>query len=409
MRASRYSFLATLSLLALPTLAQDSAPPFARPEVRGGTGHTPVEQVLLVTYDVPSARVRSLRATTPDQLALGVAPCYDNSLIEVPEDPQYVVANPGEELLAWGRKFCRGSNRLRSFTIAYRSEALDTSLGGPGAVFGLALHSGTTGFGTSGTEVFRRTFTGLPSYGAAASATVQYDHNGVPFLTGAAPLVFLTIDFGIDPLPLPDGQVGWSFLQLDGDSGPAMVQAPRAVLGTVDALDIYSPGPPAAATYVGTFNYGGCSAPPSQPPCANLFVQFSEIRNAEVARTLVLNGSGTNPTILEELLPARIGQVWAARVNVAAPCSGQPCTNPDFTVLFHSRAAQSPVTTRAGEILVDLNQLFLPPALAEGSYTFLLPADPALVGRRVFLQAAVLPPAATRITLTNALDVRIGY
>jgi len=405
MRASRVALLASLSLFTLPALAQDSLPPFARPEVRGGTGSTPVEQVLLVTYDVPSARVRSLRATTPDQLALGVAPCFDNSLIELPEDPQYVVSNPGEELLAWGRKFCRGSNRLRSFTIAYRSEAIDTSLGGPGAVFGLALHSGTTGFGTTGTEVFRRTLTGMPSWGAAASATVQYDHNGIPFLTGAAPLVFLTIDFGIDPLPLPDGQVGWSFQQLDGDTGPAMVQAPRAVLGTADALDIYSPGPPSAATYVGTFNYGGCSAAPTQPPCANLFVQFTEIRNAEVARTLVLNGSGTNPTILEELFPARIGHLWAARVNVVAP----PWPNPDFTVLFHSHAAQSPVTTRAGELLVDLNQLFLPPALAEGSYTFLLPPDPALVGRRVFLQAAVLPPATPRITLTNALDVRIGY
>lgn len=409
MRSFRFALFASVSFLALPVLAQDLTPTFARPEVRGGTGRTPVGQVLLVTYDVPSARVRSVRATAPDQLALGVAPCFDNSLIEVPEDPQYAVANPGEELLAWGRKFCRGSNRLRSFTIAYRSEANDTSIGGPGAVFGLALYSGATGFGTFGTEVFRRTFTGLPSNGAPESPTVQYDHNGVPFQTGPAPLVFLTIDFGIDPLPLPDGQVAWSFLQLDGDTGPALVRAPRAIVGTSDALDIYSPGPPSAASYVGTFNYGGCGAAAPTPPCANLFVQFTEIGNGEVARTLVLNGSGTNPLLLEEILPARIGHLWAARVNVPTPCSGQPCTNPDYTVLFHSSGAQSPVPTPYGEVLVDPGLVIRAPALAEGSYTFPIPPDPALVGRRVFLQAAVLPPALPRITLTNALDVRIGY
>ena len=393
------------SLAVAPNYAQDPDPPYRRPEVRGGTGLQPVERVVHVTYDVAAGRVRSVRIARPDELALGVPSCFDNSLIEVPEDPQYVVANPGEELLAFGRKFCRGTNRLRSFTIAYRSEADDTSIGGPGAVFGLALYSGTLGHGNFGTEVFRRTFTGLPSNGAPASPTVHYDHNGVPFQTGPAPLVFFTVDFGFDPLPLPDGGLGWSFLQLDGDTGPALVAAPRSDLRTLDALDIYSPGPPSPATYVGTFNYGGCTGTDVVPPCANLYIQLFEVPTSEVARTRVLNGSGTNPVILEELLPARLGHIWAARVNVTAP----PWPNPDFTVLFYSAAAVTPYSTRYGEVLIDFNRLTLPPGLAEGTYTFAIPADNALVGRRIFMQAAVLPPASPRLLLTNALDVRVGY
>lgn len=389
----------------LPVSSQDPAPPFQRPEVRGGTGLRPVERILHVTYDVAAERVRSVRSLAPDELRLGAPPCYDNALIELPSDPQYVVANPGEELLAFGRKFCRGSNRLRSFTVAYRSEADDTSRGGPGAVFALALYSGTRGFGDIGTEVFRRTFTGLPSNGAPASETVHYEHNGVPFLTGPAPLVFFTLDFGLDPLPLADGETGWSFLQLDGDTGPVLVRAPRMLLGTQDALDIYSPGPPSPATYTGTFNYGGCGSPGVVPPCANLFVQLSEVASSDLARTLVLNGSGANPALLEEILPARVGAVWGARVAVVLP----PVPSPDFTVLFYSAAGSPAIRTPFGEVLIDLGQQIRSPHPAEGSYTFAIPANAALVGRHFFLQAAVLPPAAPQAFLTNALDVRIGY
>lgn len=402
--------LAALSLLAAsvvvaPRSAQDSNPPYA-PEVRGGTGLNRIERVLHVRYDVQAGKVRSVRSARPDDLALSGTLCFDNSLIELPIDPQYVVANPGEELLAFGQKNCPGASRLRSFTIAYRSEANDTSIGGPGAVFGLALFSGSSGFGNVGTEVFRRTFTGLPSNGAPASPTVQYDHLGTPFQTGPAPLVFFTIDFGTEPLALADGPTGWSFLQLDGDTGPALVRAPRPILGTHDALDLFSPGPALPANYVGTFNYGGCAGINPWPPCANLFIQLDEIANSEVANTTVLNGGGTNPNILEEILPARIGHLWAARVDVVAP----PWPNPDFTILYYSAAAASaPIATSFGQVLIDPAQQLRSPHLAEGSYTFSIPPDTALIGTRVFLQAAVLPPAVPSAFLTNALNVRVGF
>lgn len=399
------SFLAA-SLVVLPSAAQDPNPPYARPEVRGGTGRTPIERVLHVTFDARTERIRSVRSSSPDEFALGSPPCFDNSLIELPEDPQYVVANPGEELLAFGQKNCPGASRLRKFTIAYRSEADDTSIGGPGATFALAIFSGTGGFGVSGTPVYRRVFTGLPSNGAPASPTVQYDHLGTPFLTGQnAPLVFFTVDFGIDPLPLADGPIGWSFQQLDGDSGPALVRAPRLLYGTQDALDIYSPGPPSAASYVGTFNYGGCSGASVVPPCANLFIQLDEITNGEAARTTVVNGSGVNPEILEELLPASIGHLWAARVDVVHP----PYPNPDFTLLYFSAGEITPVPTPFGEVLIDPGLQLRPPSLAEGSYSYAIPPDTALIGNVIYLQAAVLPPATLRPFLTNALKVRVGF
>lgn len=397
------SFLAA-SVLALPSAAQEPNPSYA-PEVRGGTG-TPIERVVHATWDVQAERIRSVRTSAPNEIAFGNPPCFDNSLIELPDDPQFVVSNPGEELVAIGQKNCPGAGRLRSFTIAYRSEAVDTSLGGPGAVFALALFTNSPGFGNVGTEIFRRNFTGMPSSGAAASSTVQYDHNGNAFLTSPdAPLVFLTIDFGVDPLPMTDGPIGWSFLQLDGDTGPALVRAPRPLVGTRDALDIYSPGPPSAASYLGTFNYGGCSGPAVIPPCACLYIQLDEIANTEVALTTVVNGSGANPEILEEILPARIGHLWAARVDVIVP----PFSTPNFSVLYVSAGQIAPVPTPFGEVLVDPGQQLLAPQLAEGTYTFAIPADTALIGNVLYLQAAVLPPVATRSFLTNALRVRVGF
>jgi len=399
--------LASPFLLALAgsLAAQQAVPPERLPEVRGGTGSEPVERVVHVVFDAHAGKVKSLRVGSPSEIALGNPPCYDNSIIHLPVDPQYIVANPGEELLNWGTKNCPGASRLRSFTIAYRSEAVDTSLGGPGAVFGLALFSGTAGFGNPGTEVYRATFTGQPSNGALPSGTVVYEYQGNPFLTGPAPLVLFTVDFGIDPLPLGDGPFGWSFLQLDGDTGPVSVDAPRPILGTRDAMDIYSPGPAVPGSYVGTFNYGGCSSA-ATPPCANMFVQLDEIANNETANVAVLNGSGTNPVLLEQIFPARLGRLWAVRVNVIAP----PYPNPDFTILFLSNAAAAgPIATPYGEFLIDPAQFVRQPLLGEGSYTFPIPADTGLIGRLVFAQAIVLAPATPSGRLTNALRIRVGY
>ena len=372
--------LVSLSPAPSAPLAQQGVPLVARPVVRGGPG-SPFERIVHVVYDVQLDRVRSVRTSRPGQIALGTT-CFDNS----EHVEQYVVANPGEDLLCWGRKSCAGGSRLRSFTMAYSTEADDPSIGGPGAAFSLALYQGTTGFGNTGTEIFRRTFTRQPG-----------------MLSPGFVLVLFTVDFGTEPLPLPDGRFGWSYMQLDGATGPILVSAPDLRRGTVDALDIYSPGPASAATYVGTFNYGGCTGT-FVPPCANLFMQLDEIALGEVASTTVLNGSGANPEILQEVFPARIGHVWAARVRVLAP---QPTTTP-YTALFLSRAAIAPLASRFGEVLIDPARLGTT-RMGKGSYTFSIPADTGLVGLQLFAQALVLPPVATSPFLTNALSIRVGF
>jgi hypothetical protein len=389
--------LSFLAVCAAGARAQESPPAVSAPEIRGGTGTGAVESVLHVTYDVRQDRTTTVRAASAGALGFGTAICFDNSDVLVPDDPQYPVALIGQDLLNWGFKFCPGASLLRRFTFAYRSEALDTSAGGPGAAFSFALHRGATGFGDPGTEIFRRTFTGLPSRGAPASDDVVY----FPF-GQSAPMVFFTIDFGVEPLPLDDGPFGWSFLQLDGDTGPVLVRAPRALLGTFDAMDIYGPGPAVAANYLGTFNYGGCDG---TSLCANMFVQLDEIRNDEVASSTVVNGSGVNPVSLSEVLPARLGGTWAASVS-ATPPSG---ANPPATLLFVSASALPAVATPWGEVLVHPGLRLAPPIPGEGGYALAIPADVTLAGISFHAQAALVPPTVPTLTLTNALRVRMGF
>jgi hypothetical protein len=339
--------------------------------------------VLHVVYDVHQDRIRSVTSLPAGAQAIGPTPCYDNSSIYLSDT--YVVSDPGTELLAWGTKRCTGGGRLRSVTLLYLSEAVDVVDGGPGGTLQFALFRGTRGFGTVGSEIFRRTITGLPSG------------------TIVTPTTYLTLDFGLEPLPLPNGPIGWSFLQLDGDTGPVLVTAPDAFLGTIDGLDLYSPGPARPASYVGTFNYASINC-----HCANMFVQLDEIAADEVAETTVVPDSGLNPVILEEVFPPRVGQLWVTRVDVPQPGTIGP--NPPFTVLATTAALRSvPALTPYGEVLVDLTTSLVPNQLDEGTYYRFLAPDLALVGYEFYTQAAVLPPAAPSIFLTNALHHRIGF
>jgi len=376
------NLLLALGVVALPQQAQQAAQPgapgFRQAKIQGGNGP---RGVVHTTYDVTTGTMTTVEYG-PDTHTSGTTPCFDNSDYYLWDT--YVVTDPGQELVNWGRKNCAGASLLRKVTIGYLSEAVRVEDGGPGGTLQVALYSGTRGFNALGTEVFRRTFTGLPARGDRP----------------APPDQFLTIDFGAYPLPLADGNFGWGFLQLDGDTGPMLVNAPNAQWGTADAMDIYSPGPARPATYVGTFNYSICE-------CASTWMQLEEIPLIETARTTVVNGSGVNPELLEEVFPPRIGQLWAVRVDVVRESSG----NPDFTILTLSAGAlATPVPTPYGELLIDRSLSLSPPLFGEGTYFYSIPADTALVGRVMFAQAVVLPPSAvTRITLTNALRLRLGY
>lgn len=351
------------------------------PRVLGGTG-TLAPPRLHVVHDVWSGRttVRSLATPQGAELALGT-PCFDNSDQLVPDDPQYVVANIGEELLDWGVKDCNGAGLIESFTIRYRSGAVDPSLGGPGAALSVALFRDSRGFGVPGFELFRRTLTGLPAR------------------ISSVPSVLLTFDFGDHPLRLQDGRIGWSVMQLDGQTGPELVRAPRPELGTIDALDLYA-GPAAAGNYVGTFNYGGCAAP-GFGPCASLWLQIEEIDESELASSTSVNGSGANPNVLSELQPARLGQVWAMHFDL----TGFPGTT--STNLFVSLGGTLPIPTPVGELLIAPGQILRPPLSANGTHLVAIPFDLSLAGIVLHTQGALRSPGS--LLLTNGLVVTLGF
>ena len=388
--ATSFAPLSVSLLLATQVAAQVASPPWA-PEVRGGPAG-PLDSIVQATVDAESGVVTRVRRFDANQVAaLGAAPCFDNSrrTLDLP-DGQYIVSNTGEELLCWGVKNCGGASRLRRVTIQYGTSALDPSLGGPGAAFSFAVYSGTTGWGVFGTEIFRQTFVGLPGrlFGSA----------------GASTYVDLEIDFTRAPLPLADAAFGWGFLQLDGQTGPVSVVAPRRLLGTVNAMDIYGPGPASSGTYVGTFNFGGpCDV--GGRVCANMYLKLDEIAVDELASTRVLNGSGTNPLILHELFRARLGHIWAAWIDAQDPSGGGSLP----TLLMVTAAARSPLATPNGELLVALGQRLIPPMPGRGGYSQVIPADHALAGVEIFVQGVVLPTASTPTQLTNALAIRIGY
>jgi hypothetical protein len=361
-------FLVTATAAAAAQSQHLVVPPDQRPEVRSIEPGTPMMRVV---YDVAEGRIRSIEPAGPDRIALG-GPCYDNSGGYLAAS---VVTNAGEELVDWGVKQCRESGLIRSFTIAFQNFGPD--IGGPSGAMSIALYQGTRGWGELGTEVFRRTITGLPR--------------------GSGQLV---VDFGIDPLPLGDGPIGWGVLQVDGDTGPILVTAPSLLLGTVDALDLYVPGPATPDRYVGTFNYGTCSA----WGCASLYLQIDEIPKSQVAASFIVNGTGVNPVLLDEILPARIGETWVGRIDITAEPFGTT------TLLVPSSATIAPVLHPLGELLLDPARMLAAPVPGFGGYAFPIPADAALAGMRLFVQGLVLPDGGVAPAyLTNALRIRLGY
>jgi len=345
-----------------------------RPDVlRPATG----ARVSHVVYDVQEQRIRSVRQLAPGELGIEDPPCFDNSIPTAGDLYAWAAPNVGEELVAWGTKLCRETGLVRRITFAYGSHAQETSQGGPGAELSVALYRGTRGFGVLGTQIFRATVSGLPS--------------------GVA---FLTFDFGTRPLLVPDGRIGWSAHELDGTTGLLLVRAPRTILGTADALDVYAPGPAPTGVYLGTFNYGGCSGDPFGL-CASLFLQIDEVANSEMAGSEVVNGTGINPLRLSEIQPAQLDRFWSTRIDLTG------VTPPAVTLLFVSEAPFGPVLRGVGEVLVDPSRLFVPALPGQGFYSLEVPEDASLAGLNLWVQGAVVHPGAS--FLTNALRVTVGF
>jgi len=361
-------------LRVLPRLADDHE------------GELPQTTFLQLTYDA-QGNLLDRRDVNPFVENIGTMLCYDNSnlgtcISQIP----FTVADPGTELLDWGFKSSACTGKVSTLAFAYRTGALDPSVGGPGASFGVSVRRGTTGFNNNGTEIYRQVFTGMPG----SLTTFPY-----------SPVVVVKIDFSPTPLTLPNGPIGWSYLQLDGQTGPVLVEAPDLVLGTQDALDVFKPGPIAPNSYTGTFNFASQPCKPAECcPYGSLWFQVGTIENQEATST-VQPGSGINPLVFNEVLPAVMGQNWVGQVDL---------TNFPFaqaTYLLSSRATQPTALTPFGELWVDTSQPVIAPQIGLGLHIVAVPVSLELVGTLIHTQAVIEMPGQT-FQLTNGLDVTMG-
>lgn len=152
---------------------------------------------------------------------------FDNTFD--PEGFADVLVHPaGEEIYDWGLLQSSGSRRIQTLRLAYSSRALPVSSGGPGGAFTFRLFERGQGFGTRGKQLLELNFTGLFSIASPFPAPVA-----------------LTVDLGSHGVELPNGPVGWSFENQDGDTGPVLVDVTIAN-GTQNYYDVYdrTPGGP---------------------------------------------------------------------------------------------------------------------------------------------------------------------
>ncbi len=332
--------------------------------------------VVRATYHVASGTLT--RAATPTGLGTSAVStsCFENTQ----NFGQWSLFTQHDELVDWGVKTCGLSGVVDSFTVSYRTLAVDTSLGGPGAALTVAIYAGTTGFGQTGTELLRLSLTGLP--GATG--------NEPP---GTEPVVDLTIDLSDAPLLLPDGPIGWGITNDDGLTGPRITFAPNASLGTIDALDVHRPGPATAGNYIGTFNFIGASL-------GSLWVVVNEDDGSVAASTQIENGTGANPLALDSFSEPRIGRNWVSVIDLAI----HPI--PDASLLALSTGGTPPLSTSMGELLIDPGGI-IRLQVALGPHAVAIPLDLGLVG--LGLRAQGLVSGSGLRLLTNAIDLTIGF
>jgi hypothetical protein len=114
------------------------------------------------------------------------------------------------------------------------------------------------------------------------------------------------------------------------------------------------------------------------------------------------NGSGANPAVLAARTLPLLGSTWQAEVATAS------LPGASATVLFARALALPGTPTPFGELLVggaELGRSVAAPSSGLARHALALPADPALLGVDVHVQALVLGGGAR---LTNALDLVLG-
>jgi len=121
-------------------------------------------------------------------------------------------------------------------------------------------------------------------------------------------------------------------------------------------------------------------------------------------QAVVYDGSGANPVVYSSS-PPTVGSVWTATIDTTAV----PFPNVSTWIAGYRQPAAGFFVSQ-GELLVDLGSPLLftsiAPSVANVStHTSPIPANPALIGTRVYTQAVIV--LGQPLTLTNGLELRL--
>ena len=292
---------------------------------------------------------------------------------------------PVDELVDWGVKAGGLTGLVDSFSFGYATDAVDTGIGGPGASVEVAFYTGTTGFGTLGTEVARFSFTGLP--GAS--------------MPGFAGFILTVTDADFC---LPDGPIGYGYCSSDaGTTGPLLIDETLcAANGITTGFDVYTcPGP--VGGYVGTFTFG------STPSDDSFFMVINEDDGTEVATTAVNNGSGANPILASDGgVPAVLGGTWPVTIDNTA---GYTTSVGLMTV---GSLPPGTLFLVGGEVIVDVTNpngfVLTNNVLGAGinDHSEAVPKTLSLLGVDLTFQG-LLFGGITPYQLTNGIDLHVGF
>lgn len=292
-----------------------------------------------------------------------------------------------EEWVDWGVK-SGGLTTVACFVeIGYATTALDSSIGGPGASLDVAIYEGTVGgcaVGDVSTEVARLSFTDLPGSldDSPAGYTINYQ-------------------LSTDTFQLADGPIGWSYVGVDGVTGPLLITVGADPTSTADGFDLYVPEPAVTGFCLGTFPF-------TTPGVGSFYFRLEEEDGTAVGTQTPRPGTGFNVGVLTpDVNPPAIGQTWQPSMTTPAVAT------PILDFLAVSSLSTAPVIVPGfGEIMIGVtapNPLVVvsgPPG-AGTPFSVPFPLNCSFIGVSLTSQAGQLDASST-IGLTDALDFTFG-
>ena len=402
----RLSPLLLLLLPLAPALAQGRGPaPSARSSASNGPPveiHVSDDDVSIVekyvnpAFALPASLHRSRRGTAR-AIDLGKAGpvggkqaasslCFANDVLPSGQ-PTYPMI-PGQELIDWGSKSCGSSTVVTRFQVRLETDALDQALGGPGTVFGLKLYAGTSGGAPGQLGTLIAEYDVISSFGTTDPAT---------------PVTVLFERSFPTPLLVPDGPIGWGYVDQGQQHGISLVRTAGGdcsgslgdpTTGTFDCLADYDYPADAGGAYYGTFEW--------LPGITSTFFRLYE-EDVFPAFAIPFNIAPNPSSYVAE--PPRIGRIWKGTVDLTTT------GHTNALVFAFESAAQIPLSGGQQLLIADSGSGellgFAPRPGPLAVFTIPVPMDVSMLGRYVGSQAihfgGVFPFA-----LSNAMDLYLG-